>query len=344
MEDITIFKNFTTVMGYRSLPMIVKAIRDGVYKDEILSIRRAVARGDKKLVDQLKKQLQAFTVSGKFEGGRTVKHMVAYFPFVILDIDKLEEKELKRITAEIHQIAYTHISFKSPSGNGCKIIVKVGSSFSQHQEAFKQVVKFYESKLRIKVDQSGKDVMRLCFFSYDPDIFYNKKSKIFAVQPNDVNSLFGNKVTKSFEVKNKAPFKNLSSDVLEKLDQALALTKQKITYSPGNRNNFIYLFACNCNRESLNISDVLLYSKNQFDLPEGEMVATVKSAFVHHERDRGSNVRKKSTKQWQFLEAQESFYASLAKTPCFPKSVYASLPKLFSAARHRWVVLGETDR
>jgi len=151
---ITIFKNFTTVLGYRTLPMIVKAIQQGIYKNEIVSIRSAAERGNKKQVNKLKKQLQAFTISGKFDGGRTVKFLEEYYPFVILDIDQLQKEELKRISEEIQEIEYSHVAFLSPSGRGYKIIVKVSSGFLEHQEAFQQVVIFFTIK-KVKYLRSG---------------------------------------------------------------------------------------------------------------------------------------------------------------------------------------------
>ena len=92
MKQITIFRNFTQVIGSRTLPEILKAIEQGVYREEVLAVRRAVRRGDRKIADETKKQLHAFTISGRFEGGRTMTNLKEYYPFVILDIDKDHRK------------------------------------------------------------------------------------------------------------------------------------------------------------------------------------------------------------------------------------------------------------
>ena len=167
MKQITIFRNFTQVIGSRTLPEILKAIQQGVYQEEVLAVRRAVQRGDQKIADETKKQLHAFTISGRFEGGRTMERLKEYHPLVILDIDKLMGGELERVSKLVRELPYTQVCFLSPSGNGCKIIVKVNSNQSQHLSAYIQVSEFYERKLNVKIDQSGKDITRLCFFSFD---------------------------------------------------------------------------------------------------------------------------------------------------------------------------------
>jgi len=200
-----------------------------------------VQRGDRKVADESKRQLHAFTVSGQFEGGRTKERLKEYNPFVILDIDKLERDDLERVSNAVLGLHYTHASFLSPSGNGCKIIVRVNSNQSQHLSAYIQVSEFYEKKLNIKIDKSGKDITRLCFFSYDENLFYNPKSKIFEVKETMVKSLFE-------KPKNVV---SLPKESGSKIEQCLVFTKKKSQYIEGNRNNFVYLFASNCNREGI---------------------------------------------------------------------------------------------
>jgi len=107
MKQITIFRNFSQVIGSRTLPEILKAIQQGVYQEEVLAVRRAVQRGDQKIANETKKQLHAFTISGRFEGSRTMTNLKEYYPFVILDIDKLKEEDLSRIQKLVKEIPYT---------------------------------------------------------------------------------------------------------------------------------------------------------------------------------------------------------------------------------------------
>lgn len=318
MKQITIFKHFTQVIGSRTLPEILKAIQQGVYQEEILAVRRAVKRGDRKVADETKKQLHAFTVSGRFEDGRTMERLKEYHPFVMLDIDKMDLMNLERVSKAVQRLPYTHACFISPSGNGCKIIIKVNSNQSQHLSAFLQVSEFYEKKLNIEIDKSGKDITRLCFFSYDENLFFNPESKIFQVKETMVKSLFE-------KPKNVVSFPKKSGS---KIDRCLIFTKKKSQYLEGNRNNFIYLFASNCNREGILENEALSFAKREFDLEENEIRKTIQSAYHHHTNEHGGNQTKRQSKRYQQLDAQESFYSNLTQTPCFPNHVYEQLPDL----------------
>ncbi len=338
MKQITIFRKFSQVIGSRTLPEILKAIQQGVYREEVLAVRRAVQRGDRKIADETKKQLHAFTISGRFEGGRTMTNLKEYYPFVILDIDKLDMMNLQRVQKLIKEIPYTRAAFLSPSGNGCKIIVTINSKHTQHLSAYLQVAELYERKLRVKIDKSGKDVTRLCFFSYDENLYSNPKSKVFVVKDTIVKTLsfdVKTEIEKPMNVfplpKNKLPSGqagNTSTDVNARLNSCLVFTKKKEQYAEGNRNNFVYLFASNCNREGITESETLNFAKQEFNLPINELQSSIRSAYNHHGMEHGKNQMKRQAKQYQQLDAQESFYDSMTQTPCFPKMVYEQLPSI----------------
>ncbi len=124
MKNISVFKNFTRVEGNRELGAIVMAIQSGVYKNEVIEIREAVKKEDIDRKDLLKKKLLGFTVSGKFEGGRTLKHLTSYNPLVVLDIDGLEQGELDEVKKIVPEMPFSYAGFVSPSGNGYKVIVR----------------------------------------------------------------------------------------------------------------------------------------------------------------------------------------------------------------------------
>ena len=113
-----------------------------------------------------------------------------------------------------------------------------------------------------------------------------------------------------------------------KIDRCLIFTKKKSQYLEGNRNNFIYLFASNCNREGILENEALSFAKREFDLEENEIRKTIQSAYHHHTNEHGGNQTKRQSKRYQQLDAQESFYSNLTQTPCFPNHVYEQLPDL----------------
>ena len=83
MKYISQFKNFINEIGAKTLSEIVNDIRGDYFKEPVLKIQRLVKSGEKEKADKLKKGLIAFTVSGKFEGGRKLSFLKTYNPFVI---------------------------------------------------------------------------------------------------------------------------------------------------------------------------------------------------------------------------------------------------------------------
>jgi hypothetical protein len=65
-------------------------------------------------------------------------------------------------------------------------------------------------------------------------------------------------------------------------NQQIQFTNQKASYTDGNRNNFIYLLASNCNRVGLSQSDTEILCTQHFDLSEREIKTAVNSAYSHH--------------------------------------------------------------
>lgn len=181
MPEVSIFKDFANKVEDTPLQQIITDIKEGKYKNHIESIRKLKKQENNHEANELKKHLLGFTVSGIFINGRTADTISEYSGFVILDIDKLSDSELKRIIPIIHLAAYTYAAFISPSGNGVKIIVPVSTSKELHKEAYKQVVSYYEQALNIEIDTSGSDISRLCFMSYDPECYFNSDADTYKV-------------------------------------------------------------------------------------------------------------------------------------------------------------------
>src|SRR5690554_3796309 len=173
MATSTIFKHFTQKVEDKSIVLITKDIQKGVYEDQVHEIRKLLYSGDRENADLQKKKLPAFTPSGTFEGGRAADKLLRYSQFIILDLDKLSDQQLSEAFDKASSEPYTFCCFRSPSGQGLKILIEVDSQQEHHSEAFEQVATYYEEALQLKLDRSGKDIPRLCFFSSDPECYRN---------------------------------------------------------------------------------------------------------------------------------------------------------------------------
>jgi hypothetical protein len=63
--------------------------------------------------------------------------------------------------------------FLSPTGDGLKPVVRVPKDASKHLASYRAVEKHVRDLTDIQIDESCKDPTRLCFMSYDPDLYVN---------------------------------------------------------------------------------------------------------------------------------------------------------------------------
>ena len=178
---VTIFQNFTQVIAQQEISEVLDQVRSGKYSKQVATLQKLVNSGKLEEYNQQKKSLLAFTPSGTFVGGRKMQFLKSYSGLIILDFDKLTENHMELLCEQVPKTPYTFAFFKSPSGNGCKILVRVSSSHEKHLLAFNQVRLYYENTLSLHVDPSGKDITRLCFFSADPGLYHNPEATVFPV-------------------------------------------------------------------------------------------------------------------------------------------------------------------
>jgi len=176
---VSVFKNLSEVSENLAMPVILEQIKDGRFKSQVEPLRALLQQGNKEEYDKKKKSLPSFTPSGTFNSRRILPNLNHYSGCIIIDIDKLTPEQLSKAKSTAIEIPFTYACFISPSNNGLKILVKVDSKPIFHKQAFNQVKEHYETLLQIPIDPSGKDITRLCFFSYDEDLYLNTYSEIF---------------------------------------------------------------------------------------------------------------------------------------------------------------------
>ena len=181
---VSLFKNFNRIDANLELEVILDQIRGGKYKDKVLALRELVLQGKMDEYNERKRSLPGFTPSGLFEGGRKLVHLKEYSGVIVLDLDDLSPDALVSIRSRVEEINFTFACFISPGAQGIKILVRVFSRPVLHKQAFNQVKDFYERKLNILIDPSGKDVTRLCFVSWDENLYCNPSSAIFKTYVN----------------------------------------------------------------------------------------------------------------------------------------------------------------
>ena len=245
---------------------VLEDIKEGYWKKQIDDIQYHINNGDTKQADRLKLQLPAFTISASYKGKRKKENVESYSGLLHLDYDKLDN--IQDVKSKIISNPFTYAAFVSPSGKGLKVLVKCDNDLSTHTFAFNALRNYYDNLLGVHSDKSVKDVLRLCFVSFDSDMYLNEDAEVFMTQS------YPNNETKS----------------LKDLEWVWDFTSKKAVFTEGNRNNFIHLYACNANRYDFEMNDVIdyayLYSDNTF--PEEEIERTIKSAYNNNANEKGS--------------------------------------------------------
>jgi KaiC/GvpD/RAD55 family RecA-like ATPase len=229
---------------------VLECIKKGSWKKKIDPIRKAFDNNDLELANSLKMALPAFTPSGTFNERRKKENIDSYSGLLHLDYDKVEDVEsLKEI---IVKIPFTYSAFISPSGKGIKVVVNTDADLETHTDAFNALRAFYDGIVGFESDKSVKDVTRLCFVSYDPNLYLNKSSEIFRY------------LKRSYSV----------SEIWD-------FTAKIMDFKIGNRNNFVYQFACNANRHGIDIIETIRFASNYTDytFPLDEIENTIKNIY-----------------------------------------------------------------
>ena len=292
---VSIFKNFNEVVQNQKIIEVLEDIKTGKYKNVITYLRKSLAENKMEAYERAKKSLPAFTPSACFKGGRKLEFITAYTQMVVLDIDKLTKEQLTNAKALASQSPYTFASFTSPSGNGLKIFVKVNSSQENHKDAFLELQKYYEELLALPIDKSGKDVTRLCFVSFDTDLFLNENASIFPIISTEDLRPFIEQNSEAIDepttiANNGFPSVNSLNDFLPIYEHCVRFTEKKESYINGNRNNFVHLLACNLNRKGVPLPASMGFILSDYNYDAQEVMTTVNSAYKNVVEHNKSNL------------------------------------------------------
>jgi Virulence-associated protein E/VirE N-terminal domain/Domain of unknonw function from B. Theta Gene description (DUF3874) len=270
---VTIFKNFNEVVEHKTLLTILDEIKTGKYKPGIVYLRKSLAENKTEAYNKAKKSLPAFTPSAKFVGGRKLEFLAEYSKCIILDIDKLNEKDLQNASHLANQSEFTFASFISPSGNGLKILVNINTDKANHKEAFLLVQAHYESILKLEIDKSGKDVTRLCFYSFDENLYLNENASVFDSEPKQI--VIENEMQQS----QTADIGPSTLDFRLLYEHCIKFTEKKVQYANGSRNVFVHQLACNMNRKAVPMDIALNFIQTDFNFDDKEVSQAITSAY-----------------------------------------------------------------
>ena len=288
MINTSLFALFGRYQGDASLEGVLENIRRGTYRLTIGEIRKALAAGEKERAAKLKKTLPAFTPQATYTKKRLNPYITGYNQLVILDIDHVGKRELERIAPLATEAPYTVAYFRSPSGDGAKLIAYAATSETatpgNHRRVYEAVSRWYATRLDVELDTSGSDIGRLCFVSDDPALYLSPAYRPWLEGTGEVpEGLDPLPLTWKEEVSKTAPGTK-KRKMASPLEKARRTAERKGAYAEGNRNNFIFVMATRANRLGVKQAEMEAYAATAFaDLPADERLAAIRNAYSHVE-------------------------------------------------------------
>lgn len=254
--------NEGTIAG---LMPILNGIKSGHWANQINELRGL----SKEEYDLNKKYLPAATFSGTFAPSRHDKNIQSYTGVITIDLDHIGES-LSVTKDKLRKHPHVLSCFTSPSNDGLKILVLTDTSSDKHGESFDYLKKDIKKHLGIELDASGRNLSRLCFVSYDPDIHINTEATPMPIAKE--------------LAKVKPPAKR---DVKVNSDNQRIITAERVTrarhqFIKGSRNAYIHYLCCCMNRLGVTKEEGYDYAVNTYssrDFPESEFKATIHSSY-----------------------------------------------------------------
>lgn len=303
-NQITKFKNVSTKEANIYFALFLNEIKNGKYKEQVSSLRTLLKEKGKDEYDKQKKNLPGATIAGTMGDKRNNESIVDYSGLIHLDYDYIENVE--ELRSKIEEIPFTYASFISPSGSGLKVVIRTDAKMDEHQHYFNAIKKLYDKSVGLESDHKVKDLARLCFVSYDPNLYVKEASEIFSLS-------------------------NKSTTASTKdINWVRSYVSSQQTFEEGNRNNYIHFFGNVANRNGIDISTTLTsaYEYSESGFPKSEIETAIRSAY--------KNTNEFNKYALPALTALPSFSSNVEKpydsSPYIPNSIYQKLPEVLKEA------------
>ena len=169
--NISYFKGVadTRVKSSMTINDFISGVKIGKWRNETEIIQRCETKEQRQKFK--KETASCVTISGTFLV-RKQDQLIEHSGFICCDFDDFDFQKYESIRND----SYTYSCFKSISGLGIAVIVKVNKE--KHKESFHFLEKYYFNTYGCVIDTAPQNVASARFISYDPDCYINEKSKV----------------------------------------------------------------------------------------------------------------------------------------------------------------------
>lgn len=262
MANVTLFSNAITPKNPKITDHeeIIQGIRDGRWKHLIEKLNSFVYDSEEQKKYK-RTMLTGVVWQGEFDY-RNDENILVHSGLVAIDIDHLPPDELIRYSDLIRKNKYTHVMFISPRRDGLKIIIKIPKDIEHHKEYVEAIGEQYRQHATKYYDHFD-DLSRLCFVSYDPDIYYNPDSVVWEKR------VAVKKFTPSDE-----DISGVAADAKSTFNRLVAWAEKTSEYSDGNKHKHLVKLFTACNRAGVLIEDAVKMAWSRYgQSPNTEKVA-----------------------------------------------------------------------
>lgn len=266
-KQVSIYENiFAKDVHYITIESALERIKNGKSKVLCERIRETI---DKERANKIKANLPSVCFSGTFTD-RKDDCLTEHSKVICLDFDDVGD--VNEFKSELCGNEYIYAAWVSPSGKGVKGLVIVADG-SKHREHFAALQDIFPT-----IDRSGVNISRVCYESYDPELWINDNPKVFKTVK---------KVAKVVEIVHEndtyVSFKNL----------LVWLSNRGDAFVTGERNIFLFKLASSCCRFGISESNCLNYCQSEFLIGDhtftaSELDRVVKSAYKANKHQSGT--------------------------------------------------------
>lgn len=224
---ITYFKTIseTSTPFHVDLSVAIDRIKNGKSKELVEDVRKETEKGAR---NEKKKKLPAICFSGTFSK-RADNAIIEHSGIICIDFDGFRDNQhLFQKREELISDKYSYCVFTSPSGDGIKVLVRIPKDPMNHKKYFNALKKYYDCD---EFDVTCKNISRVCYESYDPDIHVNELSLIWS------------------DMDNSDEYKPVVKQMIRVTDDNEIIRRLSLWWDknfgmiPGQRNNNLYILA-----------------------------------------------------------------------------------------------------
>jgi hypothetical protein len=247
------------------LEKIIQRIKVGKSIAIIDKVRNAP---NKKEADKIKAQLPCILFAGEFSE-RSGNGLVNHSGLMCVDFDKYENEQVMfEHRAILERNPHFLLLFTSPSGNGIKGVVKIPEATKEtHPKYFTAFQKEFDFDYW---DKSCSNVDRVCYESFDTNIYVNYDATIFEPKLIDVG----------YKVSEKTPLIPITDE--DKIIERIMAFDWKKDFVEGERNAFIFDLAgmfCEYGVSQTTAENYIINNVVIGDFSEAEAKTTIKSGY-----------------------------------------------------------------